>query len=149
MTRWIAIDYGAKRIGVASGSTTNGIATPLKVLPARPLDDAIANIAHLVDEYTAEGIVVGWPLNMDDTEGPQGREAREMALKLSEHTHLDVRMWDERLSSFEADKVLAGKLTRAKKRRIQDAIAATVILQDFFSRAGPDSAPNVQDMQDQ
>ena len=149
MGRWIAIDYGAKRIGLASGSTANGIATPLKVLPARPLDKAIANITRLVDEYAAVGIVVGWPLNMDDTEGPQGREAREMALKLSEHTHMDVRLWDERLSSFVADEVLGGKLTRAKKRAVQDAIAATVILQDFFSRAGPDCAPNVQDIQDQ
>ena len=66
--------------------------------------------------------------------------ARATAARLAEATGLDVRLWDERLSSFAADESLAGMLTRKKKRARQDAVAATAILQDFLSRGGPDCA---------
>jgi putative Holliday junction resolvase len=83
---------------------------------------------------------------MDDSEGPQAREAREFACRLRQRSGGDVRLWDERLSSFEADQALAGHLTRKKRRRRQDAIAAAVILQDFFFRGGPDSAPRCDEI---
>ncbi len=143
MTRWLGIDHGTRRIGVAVGDTSGGIATPLTVLPAEPLQDAIGRIVSLCEEYEARCVVVGWPLNMDDSEGPQGRIARGMAERLAGASGLDVRLWDERLSTFEADRMMAGKLTRKKKRRRQDAVAAAVILQDFLSRGGPDAAPVV------
>ena len=147
MTRWLGIDYGSKRIGVAVGDTADAITTPLTVLPAEPLNAAIDKIIQLADEYHTDSVVFGWPLNMDDTEGPQGRLARTIALQLAETSNLDVRMWDERLSSFEADGILAGKLTRMKKRRRQDAVAAAVILKDFLDRDGPQSTPKITDMQ--
>ena len=149
MGNWLAIDHGAKRIGVAGGNTTSGIASPLVVIAAEPADKVFRRIAQLARQYEADGIVVGWPLNMDDSEGPQGKIARAMALELSREIKLDVRLWDERLSSFTADGILAGKLTRLKKRRRQDAVAAAVILQDFFSNGGPDSAPRPDDFTDQ
>ena len=84
---------------------------------------------------------------MDDTEGPQGKLARAMASRLAEATSLDVRLWDERLSSFAADQALAGKFTRKKKRARQDAVAATAILQDFLSTGGPESAPRPDEIE--
>lgn len=143
MTRWLGIDHGTRRIGVAVGDTSGGIATPLTVLPAEPAHEAIDRIVRLCQEYEARCVVVGWPLNMDDSEGPQGRTAREMAEQLAGASGLDVRLWDERLSTFEADSMMVGKLTREKKRRRRDAVAAAVILQDFLSRGGPDAAPVV------
>lgn len=140
MTRWLGIDHGTKRIGIAVGNDADGIATPLEVVAAEPLAMAIEQIVRLAGEYQAGAAVVGWPLNMDDSEGPQGRLAREMACTLADQTDLDVRLWDERLTSFEADQALAGQLTRKKKRRRQDAVAAAMILKDFFARGGPDSA---------
>ena len=141
MAIWLGIDYGTKRIGVAAGNTADGIASPLTSIPAEPLDTAIDEIKRLVEEYRADGIVVGWPLNMDDSEGPQARLSRQYAAELAEALEIDVRLWDERLSSFAADRALAGHLTRKKKKLRQDAIAAATFLQDFLSAGGPDAAP--------
>jgi putative holliday junction resolvase len=146
MSRWLAIDPGDKRLGVAVGSTGEGIATPLDVIPAHPEDQAIRKILHYAREYQADGLVVGWPLNMDDTEGPQGKSARDMAVRLREQTGLDVRMWDERLSSFSADQALAGLWSRKKKKARQDAVAAAAILQDFLAQGGPDAAPRPEEL---
>jgi len=146
MGRWLGIDHGAKRIGVAAGDTADGIASPLEVVPAEPSAAAMSRIAEIAADYQAEGIVVGWPLNMDDTEGPQGRLARAMAERLAAATGRDVRLWDERLSSFAADRALAGVLTRKKKKARQDAVAAAAMLQDFLSSGGPDAAPRPADV---
>ncbi|MHC4294553.1 MAG: Holliday junction resolvase RuvX, partial [Planctomycetota bacterium] len=124
--------------------TSDRIATPLSVVPADPLAEAIARILHIAEQYHAVGIVVGLPRNMDGTEGPQAEAARAAGSELAKRTKLDVRLWDERLSSFEADKALAGKLTRNKRRRRQDAVAAAVILQDFLSHDGPESAARIE-----
>ena len=141
MARWVAIDHGTKRIGVAAGTDGLGIASPLAVIEAEPQDRAIQTILELVEEYRADGLVVGWPLNMDDSEGPQGRLARAMAAALATASKLDVRLWDERLSSFAAKETLAGRLSRQKAKARRDAVAAAIVLQDFFSAGGPESAP--------
>lgn len=140
MTFWLGIDQGSKRIGVAAGSIPPGIATPLEVVPAEPHQAALDRIAQLAAAYHAGGVVVGLPLNMDDTQGPQAALARELAGQVAEATGLAVRMWDERLSSFAADKLLAGKLTRKKRQALQDALAAATMLQDFFDSKGPKQA---------
>ncbi len=131
--RWLCIDHGTVRLGVAVGDTQTRMAAPVKVIPAVPLGPAIEQIRQIAQEYDAGGIIVGWPINMDDSEGPQGRLAREMATELATGVKLDVRLWDERLSSFTADSALAGHMTRMKRRARQDAIAAAAILQDFLN----------------
>jgi putative Holliday junction resolvase len=147
MSRWLGIDHGAKRIGVAAGSTGDCIASPLKVISAVPPQPAIDQIIRLAKEYDVAGIVVGWPLNMDDTQGPQAALAREMAVKLAKASGLDVRMWDERLSSFTADQSIAGLYTRDQRKTRQDAVAAAVILEDFLKADGPAVAPRAVDVQ--
>ena len=137
MSGWLGIDHGHKRIGVAVGNVEDGIATPAGMLPAEPASGVSAEIARLAGEYDAVGIVVGLPLNMDDTIGPQAIKARDFALELAEATGLDVRLWDERLSSFQADSNLAGHMTRKKRRARQDAIAAADFLGDFLKNNGP------------
>ena len=141
MGRWLGIDHGTRRIGVAVGSTSDGVATPLTVIEAASIRRAAERIRRLADEYGAEGIVVGWPLNMDDTEGPQAKLARAAAADLAEATGMDVRLWDERLSSFAADELLAGTLSRKKVRHWQDAVSAAAILRDFLASGGPQAAP--------
>jgi len=145
MTRWLALDHGHKRIGAAIGDTTDGFATPLVVLPAEPIADLHTRICKLCEDYEPDGIIVGLPLNMDDTIGPQALEALQFATELAQHTHRDVRMWDERLSSFDADKTLAGHLTRKKRRAHQDAVAAASFLQDFLQSDGPNTAKHPED----
>ena len=79
-------------------------------------------------------LVVGLPINMDDTEGPRALAARDFGRTIAERTGLPVEFQDERLSSFEADETLKGSgLTRKGKKRIQDAIAAATILEDWIA----------------
>ncbi len=137
MGRWIGIDHGSKRTGIAAGGSEEKIATAVSVIPST---GSIERIKKIAAEYEAVGIVVGWPVNMDGSEGPQAKLARAMAAELAQATGLDVRLWDERLSSFVADKALAGTMTRMKRRAKQDAVAAAVILQDFLTYDGPATA---------
>ena len=146
MGRWLAVDHGDKRIGLAVGDTAAMMATPLDVIPAEPPADAVEKIRRAADEYDVEGIVVGWPINMDDSVGPQADAARQFAACLAETTGFDVRLWDERLSSFQADSALAGQLTRNKRKRRQDALAAAAFLQDFLSGNGPADAARPTDL---
>ncbi|NBB96398.1 MAG: Holliday junction resolvase RuvX [Planctomycetes bacterium] len=141
MTRWLAIDHGHKRIGVASGDTETRLAVPLTVLDGRLPETAAEQIVKLVREHAAVGVVVGWPMNMDDSEGPQGVRARRFAADLQQRLSVDVRLWDERLSSFQADEALAGQWTRQKRRARQDAVAAAAFLQHFLDADGPATAP--------
>jgi putative Holliday junction resolvase len=143
MSSWLGIDHGTKRIGVAVGDTVSGIATPLEVIPAQPLDQAIRRIGELARQYAVEGIVVGLPMNMDGSEGSQAALAREIAEQLTEGIGLPVRLFDERLSSFAADQALAGLLTRKGKKARQDALAAATMLQDFLNSASADGPTTI------
>jgi putative holliday junction resolvase len=138
---WLGVDHGSRRIGIAVGNEVDGLAVGVTVLAASPIDHLAGQIAALLQEYGCGGIVVGWPLNMDDTEGPQGVAARQFAAELARRIDTDVRLWDERLSSFQADRALAGSMTRAKRRRRQDAVAAAAFLGDFLAGDGPNTAP--------
>ncbi|MCJ7543784.1 MAG: Holliday junction resolvase RuvX [Phycisphaerae bacterium] len=140
MSSWLGIDHGAKRIGVAVGDTASKIATPLEVIPAAPQEQALRRIGELARQYRGEGIVVGLPVNMDGSEGPQAAAARQMAEQVAAALHLPVRLFDERLSSFAADQALAGHLTRGKKKARQDALAAATMLGDFLAAQGPPTA---------
>lgn len=146
MGRWLGIDHGTRRIGVAAGSTADGIAGPVEVIPAVPAEAATRRIAQLARDYGVEGVVVGWPLNMDDTEGPQAKLVRREAAALAEATGLDVRLWDERLTSFAADNALAGHYTRKGRKARQDAIAAADMLRQFLISNGPAEAPRPADL---
>ena len=149
MGRWLGIDHGTRRIGIAAGSTEDGIAGPLEVIAAAPAEPAVRRIQQLALDYRVDGVVVGWPLNMDDTEGPQARLVRRMAAALAEATCLDVRLWDERLTSFEADEALAGLFTRKGRKARQDAVAAAAMLRHFLIANGPDKAPRPADVADE
>lgn len=146
MARWLGIDHGGKRIGVAVGGAGESVTTPLEQLSADD-PDLSDRIVSLAAEYDATGIVVGWPVNADGSEGPQGALARAFAISLAEATGLDVRLWDERLSSFEADDRLKGSLTRTQKKRRQDSVAAAVFLADFLSADGPNTTPPAADVE--
>lgn len=139
--RWLGIDHGHKRIGVAVGDTQARLASPVGLIRGA---DAFKQILQYAREYEVAGVVVGWPINIDGTEGPQGRLARQFALDLARQTSLDVRLWDERLSSFVADQHLKGLLTRKKRRQHQDSIAAAAILGDFLAGDGENTATKPQ-----
>ena len=132
MTCWLGIDHGTRRIGLAVGHTESGIAAPLAVIAAEPFDHAIHAIRRAASDHHADALVVGLPLNMDDTEGPQARLARAAGERIACALGLPVRFADERLSSFAADAALAGKYTRKQRKARQDAVAAADMLQTFL-----------------
>ncbi len=134
MSRFLAVDYGTKRIGLAIGDDVTYVASPIKTIAGcgDVRSDAAAVEAY-AGEYDVDGIVIGLPLNMDDTEGPQAKMVRTFGEALNEMTDHTIHYVDERLSSFAAEELIrpAG-LTRKKKRAGVDRVAAQVILQSFF-----------------
>jgi putative Holliday junction resolvase len=133
----IAFDHGHRRIGVAISDEGRRLATPMKTIEERDPARALAAAMELIRTEEPTLIVVGLPLNMDGTEGPAAKAARDFATALSRRTDVPAEMWDERLSSFEADVLMSGTgLTRKKKKKRRDAIAAQRILTGFLDGAG-------------
>lgn len=134
MTTYAGIDYGTKRIGVAIGSGDTGIASPLDTIASTGdrHRDAKA-VAALIESFEVDALVVGLPLNMDDTEGPQAKTTRMFGEALAEASEKPVHYFDERLSSVEAEELIRpADLTRKRKKKRLDRVAAQVILQAFL-----------------
>lgn len=134
--RFLAIDLGDKRTGLALGDDQTRIASPLTVLeiPATrepALLDAIDDAAH---DHEAGALVVGLPLNMDGTEGPRAATVRTLAERIGARTGLPVHLHDERLTSADADWSMAQTgLTHKQKKIRRDALAAAAILRDYLA----------------
>jgi putative Holliday junction resolvase len=141
--RFCAIDYGQKRIGLATGDPSVGIASPLATLTVRGgAADHAREVIAAVEDYDVAEWVVGLPLNMDGSEGPQAKAARGFAGQLGKLSGKQVHLWDERLSSRTADGYLAeAELTRKKRRARRDRVAAQVILQSFLDAKGENQRP--------
>jgi putative Holliday junction resolvase len=131
--RYLGVDVGTKRIGLAL-SEPGGIVSPLAVLPAGAgADENARAILAAARKYAAEAIVIGLPLNMDGTEGPQAKLSRTLAEAISRLSPLPVHLHDERLTSHAADRRLIDRdLTRKKKKARQDAVAAQILLESFL-----------------
>jgi putative Holliday junction resolvase len=130
----MAIDHGVKRIGLAVGDTETNLAAPVLGVPGSgsPQQDARSVLAA-AKEYGADAFVLGLPLNMDDSEGPQARIVREFGDALERLSGLHVHYFDERLSSETAREMLMpAELTRKKRKARLDGIAAQAILQEFL-----------------
>jgi putative Holliday junction resolvase len=142
--RYLAIDLGDKRTGVALGDSQTRIVTPLDTVEVdidiqggNALLEALARIvdAQLGEMGRGPGeLVIGLPLNMDGSESPRARHLRAFAQRLARRTMRTVHFQDERLTTAAADWALAGSgLTRRRKKELRDALAAARILEDFFA----------------
>ncbi|MFB3881028.1 MAG: Holliday junction resolvase RuvX [Armatimonadota bacterium] len=134
--RILALDFGERRIGVAASDPLGLTAQPVTVIERASLDEDLARIKAVVEQRKAEKIVLGLPLNMDGTAGPQARLARRFAARLRRALGLEVVLWDERLTTVEADRSEGQGLSEARReshRRRRDAVAAAVILQDYLN----------------
>ena len=134
MTRYLGIDYGTKRIGLAVSDPNTGIASPLTTIEVKGgLAHHVAAVAKYVGDYDVDALVVGLPLNMDDTRGEQAKVTQTFGDELSRAMGLPIHYHDERLSSVSAEELLLpAELTRKKKKVRLDSIAAQVMLQDFL-----------------
>jgi putative Holliday junction resolvase len=131
--RYLAIDYGIKRTGLAICDSAETIVSPLAVLEGQK--ELLKKIAEVVKTEGVDSIVLGLPLNMDGSEGSQAKLVLKFADRLKEHLDIPIHFQDERLSSFGAeDKLASAQFTRGKKKKRLDAIAAAEILEAFLER---------------
>lgn len=139
--RFLAIDHGEKRTGLAVSDAAGTLANPHSVIETQNESYLMECIARIVGKDSIEGIVVGLPLNMDGSEGPRAKRVRAFAETLSALVSVPIHFHDERLSSYAAQDLFAGlKLTRKDKQKRLDAVAAAHILQSFLDRSKPPSA---------
>jgi len=133
--RYLAIDYGAKRTGLAICDRAETIASPLTVIEGQK--ELLKRIVDVVEAENVEAIVLGLPLNMDDSHGFQAERVFQFAEQLKARLQIPIHFQDERLSSFGAEKKLASvEFTRKKKKKLLDAVAAAEILQAFIESKG-------------
>ncbi|MBC7317019.1 MAG: Holliday junction resolvase RuvX [Chloroflexi bacterium] len=132
--RYLALDIGDERIGLAISDATGLLARPLTVIARRPGPGSFRQIAALVAEHGVEAIVVGLPLLPSGQEGKQVASVRAYVKGLMEYVALPIYWQDERDTTREAEAIMAetGRSAR-RRRRLQDAVAAAVILQAFLN----------------
>lgn len=128
--RYLALDLGTKRTGVAVGDDETGSAMPLAVVDTPDEATLLAAITKQVDEHGPDAIIVGLPLNMDGSEGKPALETRALAERIAAHTTLPVHVQDERLTSDAARRKMAE--TGPVRGRRDDAIAASIILEEYL-----------------
>jgi len=131
--RYLAIDYGTKHTGLAICDPAETIASPLTVIDGQK--ELLKKIVDVVETENVEAIVLGLPLNMDDSQGSQAKLVIQFAEQLKKLLDIPIHFQDERLSTFGAEEKLApAKFTRKKKRKRLDAIAAAEILEAFLEQ---------------
>lgn len=136
--RYLALDVGNRRIGVAVSDELGLTAQPVMTLERhRNQRDDLRSLARLARRYGVAGIVVGNPLHMNGDVSPQAAKTQAFAAELGELTKLPIHLWDERLTSHEAHQMLyeAGH-ARQDHRKLVDQVAATLILKSFMEGQG-------------
>ena len=134
--RIMGLDYGSKTVGVAIsdslGITAQGIET-IERKEENKLRQTLATIEALVKEYEVEKIVLGFPKNMNNTIGERAEKSLELKEKLERRIGVPVIMWDERLTTVEAERTLIeSKVRRENRKKYVDKIAAVFILQGYL-----------------
>jgi putative Holliday junction resolvase len=131
--RILAVDPGSKRIGLALSDPTETIAQALATVPAEPAESLPARVAAVARTHAAERLIVGLPLRLDGTHGPEAAAARRLADAIRRETGLPVELVDERLTTAAAERALiAGGVKREQRRQGIDRVAATMLLQSHL-----------------
>ena len=135
----LGIDYGDIRIGLAISDDSHKIVLPLKTIVKKDkytIKPAIAEIKEIIKNNNIEKIVLGNPLNMDGTKGERAIKTEEFKERLHRNfKRLEISLWDERLTSFEAESILKESMVNRKKISLAvDQVAAMLILQTFLEK---------------
>ena len=130
----LAIDYGDARTGVAVSDATGLLAGFTTVIHSHRPQEVIDKLCELIQIHGAECLVMGYPRNMDGTEGPRAELYRAFAKQVEEATGQEVVLWDERRTTVDAHRILTETGNRGKKRKEKvDAVAATLILEGYLA----------------
>lgn len=131
--RILGLDVGSKRIGVALSDGLGLTAQGLDTIRSKGRKNDIESVCGLVKNHQVSEIVVGVPLSMDGTDSAQTGRVREFAEQLESRVDVPVVMWDERLSSVAAERaLLEADMSREKRKKVIDKVAAMIILQSYL-----------------
>ncbi|NTU80869.1 MAG: Holliday junction resolvase RuvX [Chloroflexales bacterium] len=131
--RYLGLDVGERRIGVALSDASGLLATPLTTIGAR--DRPFERIGRLAREHGVIELVVGLPLTLRGEVGPQAEVVQKFAVALEAELGLPVHLFDERLTTAAADQMLRDMGVKPEKRKLQiDQVAASIILQDYLDQ---------------
>jgi len=131
--RILAIDHGARRMGLAVSDALGITAQGIETLQRRNKRSDFARLQRVINEYEVQEIVVGYPLRMSGEEGTQSQKVAEFAEELRQRFGLPVHLLDERLTSAEANRLLReAEVSLERRKHAVDRMAATLILQSFL-----------------
>lgn len=133
MPRIAGLDLGEKTIGIAVSDLLGITAQGLDTIKRKHLEIDLHNIINILKDYDVNLVVIGLPKNMNNTLGPSADKAIEFGNELSKKTGIEVKYWDERLTTVSAQKtLLEGDVSRKKRKRLVDKVAAVMILQNYM-----------------
>ena len=131
--RILALDHGTKRIGVAVSDETKIIAQPLEYIPAEPFANFLERLKQILTEKEVDCILIGMPRNMDGSYGPAVQKVEVFVAALKSAITVPIKLWDERLTSTMANRVMIqGNVRREKRKEKVDAMAAAILLQSYL-----------------
>ena len=134
LMRIMAIDYGDAHTGIAISDPTGFMAGTTTTIHSRKAEVVLEELDKLVKQYQVEELVMGFPKNMDGTEGPRAQLYRDFAAQLEQATGLKPVLWDERRTTIDAHRILFESGKNAKKRKkTVDAVAASLILEGYLT----------------
>jgi putative Holliday junction resolvase len=130
----LALDVSRRAIGVAGADAGWRLATPLSTIRRTRWPHDLEQLQRIIAERAAGALVLGWPLNMDGTEGPRCQAVRAFAEQLDAALGLPILLWDERLTTFAAEEAAERAGLRGRKReQMLDALAAAAVLQEVLN----------------
>lgn len=131
--RIMAVDLGLARTGLALSDPSGSLASPIGVLEERDEEGLLERVAAAAREHAATEVVIGHPRNMDGTRGESAQRSEAFVERLSALLEVPVRLWDERMTTVSAIGYLnATNIRGVKRKKVVDAVAATIILQDYL-----------------
>ena len=133
--RLLGLDLGTKTIGIALSDIMCRIATPMEIIKRVKFTKDAQRLVTIIEEQNVGGLILGFPLNMDGTEGPRCQSTRQFIVNISEKTALPIALWDERLSTIAVTRTLLEADTSRKRRKeVVDKMAAGYILQGALNK---------------
>ncbi len=134
-SRLIGIDLGSKTIGLALSDISKMVASPLETLKRTKFKENAGTLARLCEQHHVGGLILGFPLNMDGSEGPRAQATRAYMRNWQQFSPLPVALWDERLSTAAVTRTLLEvDASRQRRSELVDKLAATYILQGALDR---------------
>ena len=131
----MGLDLGTRTIGLALSDLDRMIASSLETIRRTKFKADAARLLTLASEHAAAGLVLGLPINMDGSEGPRAQSTRAFARNVNAISELPILLWDERLSTAEAERMLIeADTSRRRRSEVIDKLAATLILQGALDR---------------